>query len=183
MTQGTNTDDKGTEVPKTGDDPETKTYSKDEIQAMLNELAGKVREEERAKAKKAADEKAKKDAEAARIAALEGEERLKEEHRIALEEVQRQRDEALHVVAVSNAKAVLSAKGYGDVADAIAPNLLGADEETTAKNIAAFDAVIQKMIADKVGQNLHRGTPQQSASTTAEPDWKKEMRDSAKLKK
>lgn len=131
-----------------------KKFTQDELNEIISKEKAKIKASFEAKAQ----EQAKKDAEAQELARLDGEAKLKKQWEIKERELNERAIKAEHDLAVSNARASLASKGYGDVSD-IAPYLIGKDADETEANVSKFDQMVQKLVADKVAGNLNRGTP------------------------
>lgn len=142
-----------TEPPKT--EPKMITISEEEYQANLDKLAGKVRKEEEAKRNKQLAEEAEKK----RIAALEGEEKLKAEHAALLrakdEEVLALKREA----AIAGITATLNAAGLKNVGTLAASCYVAGDVDATDKNVKALIAEFTASIAEGVKAVVDRGAP------------------------
>lgn len=131
-----------------------KTFTQDE----LNDIISKEKAKMKASYEREQKEQAKKDAEAQELARLDGEAKLRKEWEIKERELSERATKAEHDLAVSNARASLSAKGYTDVAE-IAQYLIGKDSDETEANVSKFDKMVQKIVADQVSKNMNRGTP------------------------
>ena len=131
-----------------------KTFTQDE----LNDIISKEKAKLKASFDREQREQAKKDAEAQELARLDGEAKLRKEWEIKERELSERATKAEHDLAVSNARAMLSAKGYSDIAD-IAPYLIGKDADETELNVSRFDQMVQKLVSAQVAGNLNRGTP------------------------
>ena len=160
MTNEPNKDDKNpptldpADPKKVTDDP--KADEKQFSQADLDNLAGKVRAEERAKMDAAAKLKAANDAEAARIAALQGEEKIKAEYNQRIKLVEEEK--AKYVAELSKTKAVaeLATLGYNSQ---FASYVVDADEAVMKANIAGFDKMVKAEIAKQISASVRRATP------------------------
>lgn len=147
-----------------------KTFTQEEVDKMITERLSKA-ERSRDKAikdaldayKAEADARAKADAEAARIAGLQGEERLKAEHEAKMRSMQdkydAQRAEYESVrreLSISRAQAQLAEIG---LPSEFAENLLGEDDSQTRARIDAFSKAFNDAVNARVAEGLHKGTP------------------------
>ena len=135
--------------------PEVKTFTQDE----LNDIIAREKAKVKASFEREQKEQAKKDAEARELERLDGEAKLRKEWEIKERELSERASRAEHDLAVSNVKVSLSAKGYGDIANDIAPYLIGKDQDETDTIVTKFDAMVQKIVAEKVTGSMARGTP------------------------
>lgn len=157
MTETGNTGE--TEVKQPQPNGESKTFTQDELNEIISKEKAKMKASYEAKAK----EQAQKDAEARELERLDGEAKLKREWEIREKALSERATKAEHDLAVSNARASLASKGYADIAD-IAPYLIGKDEDETEANVSKFDAMVQKLVSEKVSSNLAKGTPPDPAT-------------------
>lgn len=137
-----------------GEPAREKTFTQDELNDIISKEKAKLKASFEAKAK----EQAEKEAEARELERLDGEAKLKKQWEIRERELSERATKAERDLAVSNARAMLASKGYGDVSD-IAPYLVGEDAEQTEGNISKFDQMVQKLVAQQVAGNLAKGTP------------------------
>lgn len=152
------TDGNPEEVKETGDGagkpvPEDeKKFSQKELDAMISKRLS----EERARREREDQAKADEAAEKARIAAMEGEDKVRAEW--AQERKQRDAElaELKHRLAVSRAEGKLA---EASLPKEFASNLIGEDDDATDANIARFSEAVSKLVATKVSENLNRGTP------------------------
>jgi len=138
--------------------------SKEQYQKNLDELAGKIRAEEKAKQDKA--DKAK--AEQARIASLEGEEKLKAEYASKEQAYNARIKELEHNAQLSRVQIALANAGVPG-ADVIAGNLVGADDADTDKKVKAYVDGFNSAVKTKVGGVIDKGAP----GGTAQPQGNK----------
>lgn len=153
-TAGAPSADQTTATTTTTDPVTEKTFTQDE----LNDIISKEKAKLKASFEREQKEQARKDAEAQELARLDGEAKLRKQWEIKERELSERATKAEHDLAVSNAKAMLSAKGYSDIAD-IAPYLIGKDADETEANVSKFDQMVQKLVSAQVAGNLNRGTP------------------------
>jgi len=140
------------------------------VQQRVNEInAGRQKAIDDAVAKALKDQASK-----ARIASLEGEEKLKAEYQSKLEEIENERKEqaeqlaeAQRALAISKAEAQLA--GLGLPAE-FATNLLGADDKATQKNIETFNARVNALVTAKVSEALARGPPMTGGSVVTQQE-------------
>lgn len=148
---------------ETKDPHDVKEYSKNDVNEMIssrvNELNAKW-EKEIAKLNKA-------QAEAERIASLQGEERVKAEYEAKLKETSDSLAQARHELAVSKAQAKLTARG---LPPELADNVLGADDKETDSKIDLLAKTVSDQVAKQVSANLSHGTPPQGGSPPSEKD-------------
>ena len=136
-------------------------------QADLDALIAKRLTEERSRRDREDKEKAKKVEEQARIAKLEGEERIRAEYEQKLKEIQESEAQAKRALSISKVETMLSAQGLPST---FAPNLLGEDEDTTKANVDAFIKAFSTEVAKKVAEGLNHGTPPTPGGTPSADD-------------
>lgn len=131
--------------------------------------------ERRARAiEKAVAEALHKREEELRIQSLEGEDRLKAEAQAKIDAVQAEQAKTAELLAstqralaISKAEAQLAGLG---LPTQFAPNLLGADDKETAKNIATFSTSINELVTAKVNESLARGAPRAGGASPSPQD-------------
>jgi len=151
------TDPKGKAADPAGTDPgaaaadEKKFSQADMDKAIADRLAREQKKntDAAAKAKVEADE-------AARIAALQGEEKLKAEHAAALKKAQEESKAAQDELRITKAKAaLLEAKLSPDFAAAV----VGDTDDATAANIAKLSKMVSDEVKKQVDDAVHKGAP------------------------
>ena len=158
----------GTPAPDTGEPiptPEPKTFTQDD----LNRIVSKEKESLKSRYEAEIAEMKRKDAESKEIERLQGEERLKKEFEIKERELVEAKTKAERALAIANIRSSLASKGYGDLGD-MASNFIGADADTTEKNIVAFDQMVQRLVSERVAGNLAKGAPPESKDTSRDAD-------------
>lgn len=153
----------------TADPADEKKFS----QRDLDELISKRLKEQEARHARDADKKAKQDEEAKRIAALEGEERLKAEWSAKLKAKEEELNEANRNLALSRTEAKLSSAG---LPSELASSVIGKDDDETDANIARLSKLINDQVAAKVSEGLNHGTPPAQAGVNAEQARKEHLR-------
>lgn len=151
-----------------GEDPQpegSKTFTQDEVDKIVSARLKAERERREREDKARADEAA----EQARIAKLEGEERVKAEYEKQVKARDSELAELKRTLAVTRAQGELAKRGLP--AD-FASNLIGEDDEHTDANIAAFSKSVSDLVARQVSESLNRGTPPagQGAGPTREEE-------------
>jgi len=184
MADDSNKDFSGT--PPEKEEVKDKGFTQEEVDRMISERVNR----ENAGRQKAIDEavaKALKDAEnKQRIASLQGEEKLKAEYQARIDEIEAQSKAAQEKLASTQRDLAIS-KAQANLAELglpvdFAPNMLGASDEDTAKNIAAFNAKINALVTEKVNESLARGAPKTNTNGNVAGDaWKSQMRDAMGL--
>ena len=167
MAEGT-TIETGTPAPDAGEPiptPEPKTYTQDD----LNRIISKEKMSLKSRYEAEIAEMKRKDAESKEIERLQGEERLKKEFEIKERELVEAKTKAERALAIANIRSSLASKGYGDLGD-MASNFIGADADTTEKNIVAFDQMVQRLVSERVAGNLAKGAPPESKDTSRDAD-------------
>ena len=139
--------------------PEQQTKVDDIVSKRVNEIKAqqqKVLDDTLAKAKAEWEEQAK-------IAALTGQEKVQAEYTAKLSKAQREQEtmsaelkKVQNELAISKAQAQLASL---NLPPQFADKMLGKDDDETTKNIQAFDAMIKELVAQKVNENVARGTP------------------------
>ncbi len=136
-------------------------------QADLDALITKRLAEERSRRDREEKEKAKKVEEQAKIAKLEGEERIRAEYEAKLKEIQESEAVAKRALAISKVETMLSSQG---IPSELAPNLLGEDDDATKSNVDAFVKAVSALVAKQVAEGLNHGTPPASGGTPSAED-------------
>ncbi|MGN0138411.1 MAG: DUF4355 domain-containing protein [Candidatus Methanomethylophilaceae archaeon] len=148
---------------ETKDPHDVKEYSKNDVNEMIssrvNELNAKW-EREIAKLTKA-------QAEAERIASLQGEERVKAEYEAKLKETSDSLEQTRRELALSKAQAKLTSRG---LPPEFADNVLGADDKETDSKIDLLAKTVSDLVAKQVSANLSHGTPPQGGNPPSEKD-------------
>lgn len=142
-------------------------------QKDVDEIVQKRLAEEKARRDRDAEKSAKAAEEAKRIAALEGEERVKAEWSAKLKAKDEELNEARRSLAQSRTEAKLSAAG---LPSELAPSVVGSTDEETDANIARLSKLINDHIAAKVSDGLNHGTPPAQAGVNAEQAQKDHLR-------
>lgn len=133
---------------------EMEEYLKSRIDKMTYHFR---KEEERQK-------KAQADAE--RLAGLAGEERVRTEMQIELENLRKEKADIEAAFALSKAEAKLAALG---LPTELASNVVGKDDEETDSLIAALDKSVKDHTSRMVSNSLSHGTPPAGVSAPADP--------------
>lgn len=155
MTDGeTNTTIKSETEDKTS--TEVKEPVKTFTQAEVDEIVSKRLKSEKDRREREDKERAEKEEKARKIAALEGEERIKAEYEVKMQERDAELARMKRDLAVSRTEAKLSAQG---LPIELAGNLIGEDDERTDANIHALVKAVNNLVAEKVKGNLNHGTP------------------------
>lgn len=136
-------------------------------QADLDALITKRLAEERSRRDREEKEKAKKVEEQAKLAKLEGEERIRAEYEAKLKEIQESEAQAKRSLAISKVETMLSAQR---LPPELAPNLLGEDDEATKSNVDAFVKAVSAEVAKQVAEGLSHGTPPSSGGNSPSAD-------------
>ena len=144
MTEADNTPNNEPE-PKKDDAPKMVNMTQDEFNKIVS-----VRID---RAVHATEEKARKQAE---LDKLDGEARAKKEYEIKLDEIAKERDEAVKGLRMSNARAGLAERGLN--AD-FAKWVIGDDDDATKANIDALSKMVDSQVAAKTEAGLHKGAP------------------------
>lgn len=155
MTDGeTNT----TITSETGAEAEMKTEEpvRTFTQAEVDEIVSKRLKSEKDRREREDKERADKEEKARKIAALEGEERVKAEYEAKMQERDAELAKMKRDLAISRTEAKLSAQG---LPIELAGNLIGDDDEKTDANIHALVKSVNDLVAEKVKGNLNHGTP------------------------
>nr|DAH33964.1 MAG TPA: Major head protein [Caudoviricetes sp.] len=163
MTDGKeNIDDTGTGGEP---QPELKTFTQDEVDKIVSQRLKAERERRDREDKTRADEAA----EQARIAQLEGEERVKAEYEQKVKARDTELAELKRTLAVTRAQGELAKQG---LPVEFAGNLIGDSDDQTDANIAAFSKSVSDLVARQVSESLNRGTPPagQGAGPTKEDE-------------
>ncbi len=139
---------------------ETSTEVKEPVktftQAEVDEIVSKRLKSEKDRREREDRERAEKEEKARKIAALEGEERIKAEYEAKMQERDTELARMKRDLAISRTEAKLSAKG---LPIELAGNLIGEDDEKTDANIHALVTAVNNLVAEKVKGNLNHGTP------------------------
>lgn len=151
------------EAPEVVAEPE-KQFSQADVDAIVQ----KRLEREQSQRQKAIEDALAQDREKRRIAALEGEEKVKAEYEAKLAEVRKaqdERDEAYrqvaHELAVTKAQAKLATLG---LPPELANNVIGEDDKATDRNISALNKAVNDLVAKRVNEGLNHGTPRAGGS-------------------
>ena len=136
-------------------------------QADLDALITKRLAEERSRRDREEKEKAKKVEEQAKIAKLEGEERIRAEYEAKLKEIQESEAQAKRALSISKVETMLSAQR---LPPELAPNLLGEDDEATKSNVDAFVKAVSAEVAKQVAEGLNHGTPPAKGGNPSDKD-------------
>lgn len=153
------TDEKGAGTPE----PAAKLFTQEDVDQIVSTRL----KAERERREREDQTKAKQAEEQARIAKLEGEERLKAEY----EQEMRKRDDELselkRTLAISKAEGELARQG---LPTEFAENLLGQDDEETARRITEFSKAVSDLVAQQVRESLNHGTPSSSGAVPSADD-------------
>lgn len=148
-----------TAISETDVEQEPKQFTQTEV----NEIMQKRLEREAKARQKAIEEAIAEDRKKREMESLQGEERVKAEYEAKLAESKRNQDEREkkyaeleRELAITKAQAKLS--GLGLPAE-LAPNVIGADDKETEKNIAALNKAVNDLVTKKVNEGLNHGAP------------------------
>lgn len=141
----------GAETVTTVEEP-VKTFT----QAEVDEIVSKRLRSEKDRREREDRERAEKEEKARKIAALEGEERIKAEYEVKMQERDAELARMKRDLAISRTEAKLSAQG---LPIELAGNLIGEDDEKTDANIHALVKAVNNLVTAKVQGNLNHGTP------------------------
>lgn len=131
---------------------EAKTFT----QADVDEIVRKRLAEEKARQEKAEQKRAEQQAEAERLAGLQGEERVKAEYDSRMKAKEDELNDMKRQLAMSRAESMLSAQG---LPTELASNVIGEDDEKTKANIDALSKSINAVVNQRVSDGLSHGTP------------------------
>lgn len=148
-----------TAISETNVESEPKEFT----QSQVNEIIQKRLDRETAARQKAINEAIAEDRKKREIESLQGEEKLRAEYESKLAEAskaQQERDEALAEVkrelSITKAQAKLSGLG---LPPELAPNVIGADDKETDKNIAVLNKAVNDIVTKRVNEGLNHGAP------------------------
>lgn len=145
---------KADEQPKEDAKPKAKTYTKDEVEAMIQD---RLDREKKAAEKRAGIEK------------LEGEEKLKAQFDMDRETLTKERDEAKQALRVANATVELTKEG---LKPEFAPWVIGETDEQTADNIKTLSELVKSQVQAEVSSRMKRGAPKVPGNAPATEDQK-----------
>ena len=131
--------------PKKDDEPKMVNMTQDEFNKIVSARIDR--------AVHATEEKARKQAE---LDKLDGEARTKKEYELKLDEIAKQRDEAVKGLRLSNARAGLAERGHNAE---FAQWVIGDDDDATKANIDALSKMVDAQVAAKTEAGLHKGAP------------------------
>lgn len=148
------------ETSETGDNPtiDERKFTQTELDALITKRLA----EERSRRDREDEKKAKAMEEQQRIAALQGEERIRAEYEQKLKEIRESEAQAKRSLAISKIETMLSSQG---LPSELAPNLLGETDEDSKKNFDAFSKAISALVSSKVSEGLNHGTPPAQGGT------------------
>ncbi len=139
---------------------ETSTEAKEPVktftQAEVDEIVSKRLKSEKDRREREDRERADKEEKARKIAALEGEERVKAEYEAKMQERDAELARMKRDLAISRAESKLTAQG---LPAELAGNLIGEDDEKTDANIHALVKAVNNLVTERVKGNLNHGTP------------------------
>lgn len=135
-----------------GEDETAKTFTQDEV----NEIVQKRLDEARKSYERAEKKRIEEAEEQARIAKLEGEEKIKAQHKSEIAKMEKERDDYRRNLAIANARASLSKAGLDPE---FAESVLGDSDEKTEANIASLSKMVEEQVAKKVQSSYHGGAP------------------------
>jgi hypothetical protein len=149
-------------------------FTQEDVDRILQErLTDEKSRRERAIEKAVAEALHKRDEEQ-RIQTLQGEDRLKAEAQARIDAIQAEQAKTAELLAstqrelaISKAEAQLAGLG---LPTQFAPNLLGADDKETSKNIAEFSGTINELVTAKVNESLARGAPRAGGASPSPQD-------------
>lgn len=168
-------DDEGTSGEVVSTEAETpeevKTYTEEEVQAMIAEASNKAVQERLARErKKLSAEKDKAVAEAEKLAKMTASEKIEHELAKAQAELTELRAEKAKAEMTQIAKQMLSADGLSNVPDAIVSLLIGDDAEATSEAVKAFSATYQMAVQEGIRDALKGSTPKKGGGATLTKD-------------
>ena len=164
---------------------DVKTFTQDEVNSIISERLSKAKESNERMVAEAVAKAIEEERERQRTASLEGEDKLKatydaqiKKQNEVLSKQQKELEQARLEIAKTKAEAQLA--GLGLPVD-FAVNLIGADDEATAKNIQTFSTAFNDAVAKAVNDNVARGTPKLSDSNANVPSWQAEIDKAMKI--
>lgn len=148
----------------------SKTFTQDEVDKIVSARLKAERERREREDRTRADEAA----EQARIAQLEGEERVKAEYEQKVKARDTELAELKRTLAITRAQGELAKQG---LPAEFACNLIGEDDDHTDANIAAFSKSVSDLVARQVSESLNRGAPPagQGAGPTKEDELSRRL--------
>lgn len=156
-------EEKTVETPEVDPPEDERKFTQTELDAIVQKRLN----EEKSRREREDKERVKKQAEAERIAALQGEERVKAEYESKLRDSNDQLAAIKRELAISKAETLLSAQG---LPKELAANLIGETDEVTKSNIDLFTKSVESIVAQRVNDGLSHGTPPASGGSPSVKD-------------